>query len=380
MFRRLLLGITLFALPFQLSKYFWLEGSSIAGLRLDLLAFRITFTDLLVLACLITFLVKNSLPSKLTISLFILFLTSLSASPTLLTLLQTAKFVCYVFFSYSLTQIPKVTSLFLNALKFQIPLLLGLTIYQLYAQHSVNGIFYYLGERFFDTATLNLARIYNFIRPMSTFSHPNSLAGYSLIIYFYLHSTNKLPLVRFLTLALIVLTFSKAALLGLIIYHLIRSANKTLIIFSTLVTFLLIAYTWPSSSIEYRLTQYQNLKIPTFTQLLTGVGYQNSIHFSSQNLPSTQLNYQNLQPIHNTILLYLVEFGLVGFILIYLNKHYCYELTRKHLPITIGLLPTLLFDHYWWTLSQNQLIMLTIIAILSYEKFSSHHHPLRWRF
>lgn len=379
MFRRLLLGITLFALPFQLSKYFWLEGSSIAGLRLDLLAFRITFTDLLVLASLISFLVKNSLPSKLTISLLILFLTSLSASPTLLTLLQTTKLVCYVLFSYSLTQIPKVTSLFLNSLKFQIPLLLGLALYQLYAQHSVNGVFYYLGERFFDTATLNLARTYNFIRPMATFSHPNSLAGYSLIIYFYLHSTNKLPLVRLLTLALIVLTFSKAALLGLIIYHLIRSANKTIIVFTALALLLIITLTWPNPSIEYRLIQYQKLNLPTNSQLLTGVGFQNSITFTSQNLAPTQFNYQTLQPLHNTILLFIIEFGLVGITLIFLNKNYCLDLAKKHLPIILGLLPTLLFDHYWWTLSQNQLIMLTIIAILSYEKFSSNHHPLRWR-
>ena len=70
-----------------------------------------------------------------------------------------------------------------------------------------------------------------------------------------------------------------------------------------------------------------------------------------------------IQPVHNILILWIVEFGLIGLIwLIYLIKKINFE--SKFLILPIMILLTGMNDHYWLTLQQNSLLMVLVLGVI----------------
>jgi len=175
-------------LPTQLGCHFWPKFSYVYGLKIDYLAPTIYLTDILIfLILLFWFLEKRK---KLTISkellaiLFYLFLNSFFAQN------QGAAF-------WKFLKIIEFTLLGLYIIQSKINLLI-ITDYlsvaviwsslvgtlQFIKKESLGGVFWLFGERNFGLGTPGIAKVSifgrTFLRSYSTFSHPNSLAGFIL--------------------------------------------------------------------------------------------------------------------------------------------------------------------------------------------------------
>jgi O-antigen ligase len=103
---------------------------------------------------------------------------------------------------------------------------------------------------------------------------------------------------------------------------------------------------------------------------LLGVGLNNFL----SNLPLflSQKNYLLIQPVHNIYLLVLSELGIIGFFFFLILLFFSLRtiLKNKNLVVAVLLFEVLflgLFDHYFLTLQQGQLLFALIIG-LSFSK------------
>ena len=97
-----------------------------------------------------------------------------------------------------------------------------------------------------------------------------------------------------------------------------------------------------------------------------GVGLGNFIPALGNLLPGSFLLPAKLQPVHNIFLLGLSELGLVGVTFFAVLGQ---VVRPKSFKPSIWILISLIvitgsFDHYWWTLPQNKLILLLVAAVL----------------
>ncbi|MBI3443730.1 hypothetical protein HY008_03590 [Candidatus Woesebacteria bacterium] len=253
---------------------------------------------------------------------------------------------------------------------------------QLVRQSSLGGLFYLLGERPLSISLPNIAKL-NFgsltlLRPYSTFSHPNSLAGYLLIVYIILNLISKSKLLKLFISAIIVLSFSKAAIIALVFIEIFQLNALQSLLVSALISFTPFTKTivslpgWllPSFSSRYYLL-LPTLKI-VINRWLTGTGLRQFVPKLGEILPHNQISFFTLQPVHNTFLLMLAEIGILGIILIIKVLYDIFvplfksKETRGYAKKILGVvLITSSLDHYWWTLPQNQLIIILALALLS---------------
>lgn len=383
-------------LPFQLGIHFWPTSSFLIGLPLDYLSPVIYLTDIFLLFYLSTSipLLKKALGFKsfrnLTLIFLFLFIFNTIFSLSLTTSLWAwTKFFSYYFIFLSLTQEKKILSTIKLPLLISTSIVIFLQVLQLINQSSLQGIFYFLGERQFSLTTPFIAKTNLFssqlIRPYSTFSHPNSLAGY-LLILLVLSQTYFFNLYLLIPLSLsIILTLSKTAILALFLSFLPSLLFPFLIVFSLLLSlypFLIPTLPTPFFSSPFFLSlpttisQRITLSRPIFSilkqNILTGTGLRSYLFSLPQSLSPSSLLPSNLQPIHSLTALSFLELGLpLIFITIFL-KVKNFSLKKRLSPLSKKLLlSTLLvifitaaFDHYWWTLPQNQLILALIFAII----------------
>lgn len=410
---RLSLFLLILSLPFQLGLHFWPSSSFILGLPLDYLSPTLYLTDIFLLSYLLTSfsLLRKVLQFKKIRYLIFLFIslsflnTIFSLSP-FTSLWSWFKLLFYLLFFFSLTQEKKL----LHHLR--LPLLLStliivlLQFLQFFSQSSIQGVFYFLGERHFNLTTPFIAKINlfssQFIRPYSTFSHPNSLAGYLLLVLVF--TQTYFPFLYFiLPLSLsIVFTFSKIAIITLFFTFLPSFIFPFLILLSFIFSFYpFFVSLLPSSffstpfflflpsTISQRLTLSRHTLSIFQQNLFTGTGLRSSFFSLSQVLPPSSLLPINLQPIHSLTTLLFLEIGapfifLFSFLLIFskpskkiplFKKHNIVKIFHSKLKISSSskklLLSVLLVvfltgsvDHYWWTLPQNQLILTLILAVI----------------
>ncbi|KKT51283.1 MAG: hypothetical protein UW44_C0013G0003 [Candidatus Collierbacteria bacterium GW2011_GWB2_44_22] len=240
-------------------------------------------------------------------------------------------------------------------------------------QSSVGGLFYWLGERTFSTSIPGLAHLsffgYDFVRAPATFSHPNSLAGFLLVVYYLFH-IKKSPLWQRLVVFLgLILTFSKAALLAFVLVISFHLGSLALIgCFLLISVFQIFLPNLPGlfPFVSDRLFLLSPVKDIFSSSPLLGVGLGGFIPSLVGHLPGSFLLPAKIQPVHNLPLLIFLETGLTGLTLLIV-------LVRKNLkkivkPELLALLAIVIitgaFDHYWWTLPQNKLILLLAVAIL----------------
>ena len=387
MFRKIIFFLLIFCLPFQLGYHFWLPQSFVSSFRIDYLSPTIYLVDLLILCYLILNLRRIKL-NPLFIVLAVINLWVSRGNPvTLFAWLRLLEYYSLFKVLRSETNlISKARRPFLISLCF----ILTLALVQFARQSSVGGPFYLLGERPLSVFLPNIAKIdiqyqiSNFkyqillLRPYSTFSHPNSLAGYLLASLILLPLFTKSRFIKALISIVIILTFSKVAILALVLITFFQLSFLQSLVLGTFLS-LIPAITsivnlppW----LQLSFTSRHYLFPPTLQIIkdhwLTGVGLRQFIPTLTQQLPGNQLSYQNLQPVHNILLLIVAELGILPIIAIcfYFLK-FKITLNTKYLPagrhghlLAVVILITGSLDHYWWTLPQNQLIIVLALALI----------------
>ena len=391
-------------------------------MRVDYLAPTFYFLDILILVYLI------ARRSDLFVVLFPLLLTNLLFSQNPWSSLSwSLHFFLYLAFILSL-QFRSLRMQVIGTLLFTLLFQAALGTAQVISGHSLQGIFYYLGERLLSLGQPGIASGTLFgnlvLRAYGTFSHPNVLAGYSVIALLIIirlveqraargsdlvgNPTRSDPKVKvvitsFVTIFIIFLTQSRTAalsLFGLIIpFHLIRSVRSRLIyIIILLCSLFTIQYSSSfSRPIDLAVSERLSLQklslniIAAYPIFGTGAGS------SITTYPAVAPNFRLLQPDHNSFTLLLSWFGLLPVILLITS------LLRKQRQSSVGLtlqdssrldlksspkrsdpkgysvwlfplLPLFLFDHYLLTSPQGLFMLLVYLRVvnLSHAQKNSH--------
>ena len=422
----ILLALLFLFLPTQFGKHFWPSFSLVNGIRVDYLAPTFYLTDILIFLLFVFLLkrigvhnallfLKNHL-SLLFVLLFFL-VTALFALRLPLGIYWWIKLIEYAFLGLYIAKIIR-TSMQITSITLLIAVSSFfesfLAILQFVNQGSLSGWLYYLGERQFDGSTPGIANASiagNLIlRPYGTFSHPNVLAGYLLLIipmlYFFLIAKTKgfikyfgIVSVIFSSVALC-LTLSRVALLlfGILVAGFgvrflkrkIQSKTAFFLVFAIIALFFVFAETIPftqvlitrfaqtslsEESVVERTSLMDNAMIIISNHPLTGVGLGNFIPALAPLQKPYSLGLY-LQPVHNIFLLVLSETGFVGagiflWFLFLSIKQLIIRLRDRNasrIPsfvFSVQLLCILLIgltDHYFLTLQQGQLLFTIILG------------------
>lgn len=377
-FSSLLLQIIVFFLPTQLGLHFWPDFSRAAGIKVDYLSPTLYFTDLLLITfCILSFRLifpwlRHHLSTVLVFLLFILLNSFLGISP-LNSLLWWSRNLLYFLFFLTLRLRKTSWSEIKSPLLISTLLIISLEIYQLFHQGSAGGLFYWLGERAYSSSTPGLGRLTWFgldlVRPQSTFSHPNSLAGFLLTVFYLFYRFKAAPWSKLLIFIGIILAFSKASLLAFLLVFTFQINSIFLIflfLFVGLGQVILPSLVNSYQFISDRLFLLPSAKTIILSSPLFGVGLGNFIPALSTLLPGSFLLPAKLQPVHNLFLLVLSEVGLIGaYLTVKVFRKFLLRLLQPRFLLLLALVAiTGAFDHYWWTLPQNKLILLLAAAVL----------------
>lgn len=399
----MVLAFIILLLPTQLNHFFWPAFSYVFGLPIDHLAPAIYLHDILIILYILShpprFLLgrwpHGLLPGGI-VTAFILLNIFISQQP-ILSLYLWLRLSLLVVFYYSLKvnniRLPFLLSLLL--LSSILPSLLALA--QFIHGGSLQGIFYYFGERSFNLATPGISKTYlcianschYYLRPYSTFSHPNVLSAYLALVWLTLfsfrHTLSRLTLKLFyfltpLIFLVILLAFSRAVflalLLALVLPKLLKRGIPLIIYIALNLLYWFISFFIHSGTLALS-ERFSFNQI--YLQILAhnpffGVGLGHSIISLSQApvFWSTFTHRLFLQPPHNTLLLLLVELGLIPVIFaIYKLSTNHYRLTTIDSSLVTFILVTSLFDHYYIT--SFQLRLLFVFLVLLYNKRYGKH-------
>ncbi len=394
---QIILAGLLVLLPTQLGRHFWPKQAFLFGLKIDFLSPTLYLQDILAIFLILPWIWQNRreffsprtvfftlgylLLAFLNIFIspvpLVAFFTWLRATELILLGVLVSRQSGFVF-SF-LGRILPLTIIF--------EFFLGLA--QVWQQSSLGGIFWFLGERSFNIFTPGIARA-SFLgkvilRPYGTFSHPNSLAGFILVCLILILGKGKLRVLDKAAViagsVLILLSFSRTVwlasfilALGWFLFQFKKNLgqkrvslgfNYTLAAGFIPLVFFFFTKTIidPSSFLVRRDLADYALALVKKAPLL-GVGAGQFIIKLSQDRPVWQSLYW-LQPVHNLFLLIASEIGLLGLALflglIFLAIR---KLTRPFLLLALlAILFTGLFDHYWLTLIQNQLLLAIVLGL-----------------
>jgi len=392
---------TVLFLPTQLGLHFWPDYSYVYGIRIDYLSPTIFFTDILILCLFLSTLFKKDFWqfNKLFLLTTAVFIVSIFFAINWQEgVYGLIKFFEFSFFAFYLLKRIKNFKLAFTLLSISAIFESLLAIWQFLNKGSIGSLLYYLGERSFNGQTPGIANASiggNLIlRPYATFPHPNVLAGFLLIVItITLFSVKKLKVINFLSLSIcsiaLLLTLSRSVILVfifLVIFKVFLSFKtkslKKIIpalgIIGVCLYFLFFSqYSARFSSLSLNDTsiierqKLANAAILMFQKNpLLGVGLNNFL----SNLPLflSQKNYLLIQPVHNIYLLVLSELGIIGFFFFLILLFFSLRtiLKNKNLVVAVLLFEVLflgLFDHYFLTLQQGQLLFALIIG-LSFSK------------
>ena len=396
-----------FFLVSQLGKHFFFHFSYLSGIRIDYLAPTLYFSDILSVPLIIATLVQLSgqlyrykrwiLEHKLfviAVSLFFIinFIFSLSKPLWIYWFVRVIQLtLLFVFFNMN-GRNKKMLSPLLWGLLAGSFCELALALLQLSYRHSLQGWWYYLGERSFSIFTPGIAKAYflgvEFLRPYGTFSHPNSLAGFYLLIYAFMLTQKKITntilksTLLIISSLLVVISFSRTAIATYALVNLLYFSKNIetckacfmakLSIAGVLILFVL-SISGDLNGIQKR-TDFFEKSLSIISQRPfsgTGIG---SYLIAQHKYPQKFSTFFE-QPVHNIFLLALAQLGIPFFLLLFFAM---YRYIAKHLIKLYFALPLLCIvvtgsvDHYWITLQQNLLVFAVIFGILfSYEEKAS---------
>lgn len=393
LFEKTVVFLLLFLLPTQFGKHFFFDFSFVNGVKVDYLAIALYTTD--ILALILIFLYHRSFIRHLkryktifyTVCFFLIINIVQSTQPymALYTIWKFSE-AYFLFFLFRYRKTP-VTNIVL-------PLGLGsifqliLVLLQFVHRHSLQGLYYFFGERIVSVATPGVAKTMflgeEILRPYGTFSHPNSLAGFYVLIYAFClflqhrkYSFHKQLLVYVLLTVssmLIFISFSKTAIITYLVLTLVffiqqdrRSKNRCAVCsiakFAIPITVAFVFLQGQSTfeSIESRLFLLQQSFQVMLDTYFLGTGFGQHLYYQA-GIPSPY-PFFFLQPVHNIFLLFLLQAGIIfsffagGLLVWFLYRYY-----KTVGLIFIAILLTGMFDHYWITLQQNLLLAAVMIG------------------
>lgn len=371
----------IFLLPTQLGKHFFFPFSYLSGVRVDYLAPTVYIIDIIIffLAFFNSRFILNIFKKGSVIFLLLLLAFSVIFAQSLpIALYQYVKIlevliVGIVAYKHIVKEKALLIGFFITSV-----IQLILVLFQLVTKHSLQGIFYFLGERYMTLSMPAIAKAslngIQLLRPYGTFSHPNSLAGFFLVLYSLVLTDKKIAkymLLKYSSLfvftCLVFLSFSKTAILAYIIitvYYLIFRARlqckicfwARLIIIGVVSSIFAQAKTDPLT-LQKRLELMSNSFQIILSHPLFGVGLGNYLIF--QNQFSSKFSFFFNQPVHNIFLLFFSETGILigGFIFLKFALFLKKWLHPDYMLVIVAIVTTGLFDHYWITLQQNILLM-----------------------
>ena len=374
------------------------------GFRIDLLAPAIYLTDILAIVLFVTnlfgdrtyltFLKKHK---YLLVVIFVFAIINCIYSTSIpVTIYKWFKvieysFISIYFFGQKIIRFSEVVkTLFYSSAIFS---LIG--ILQFIKGGTIGGLLYFLGERTFSMGTPGIALVSlngaEYLRAYSTFSHPNSLAGYlgAIILLALLSGQIKKNSINYLGVLIIlvcfILTFSISAYLGIFFafaFYLLFNNRKSFKITAVLAfsTFVIVSLFQPivsswliksfpgiGQNIVQRLDLAYTAGIMVSQKFWIGEGLGTFI----VNIPTLKNTFSYswlLQPVHNIFLLIFAETGIFGiivfFVLLFRQASYLVKNNKIYLLLPLLLiLFTGMFDHYWLTLQQNTLLLSVLIGI-----------------
>lgn len=400
---KLIFYLTLLFLPTQLGRHFWPDFSYIYGIRIDYLSPTVYVSDILIIFLfLITITKKRAIKinKNFLFFLFYLLLTLLVSKYWQVGVYGFLKILEFSFFAFycAYAGIKKEILIKVLAISFLFESLLS--IGQFINKGSLGSFFYFLGERSFNGQTPGIANASIngelILRPYGTFSHPNVLAAFLLIIFtFVIFQSKKINV--FYSLCLIIgaiallITFSRIAifLFGIIIlfklYLFLKTRSKSLLSLLPsiiiLIAFLYIVFLSPFkdrflnlSQSDLSIVQRGELSTASYMMFLKsplfGLGI-NSFFVNLPNFMSQQKTFF-IQPVHNIYLLLLSELGVFGlsFLLLLITKAFKKIIKMNNYLLGLLLVEILVlgfFDHYFFTLQQGQLLFALVVG-LSFSK------------
>lgn len=417
-------------LPVQLGFHFWPEWSHVLGRRVDYLSPTLFITDLLIILLLASWFIgrKNIFhtPPLITFRnrtiavvgiLFFAGLNIVFAESPAVSLYKWMRVIEFAGLGwYIISTKVKIDDLFLP-ISISVVYTSLLAMAQFLHQHSLGGIFWWLGERVLSPDTPGVAR-FNFcalssdvcrliLRPYATFPHPNALGGFfavilpMLIYQWYGCRQKKLrgvyAVIFLLGVAGLFISFSRGAwfvgvlvggtlmyaLLRRDVYRLLSTGLYRLIIPGLITVFFIVNIVafFPSAADEsvVRRNELNSAAVTMWKDSpIIGVGLGNFL----VTLPSVSYarsgNY--LQPVHNIYLLILAEAGISGVIGIIVFAGINFRKRIKHITYAfhvldhatvlvvlsvVAILLLGLIDHYPITLQQGQLLVTLFFSLLA---------------
>ena len=385
------LYLLLFLLPTQLALHFWPSWAFVFGIRVDFLSPSIYATDVLVAILFVTTLVSDGkslfkflIKYWVCIFLFLLFAifnTILSTSPfeSSYKWLKIAEFV-FLGYYFSKQKILEF-SLIIKTMLLSSAVFSLIGILQFIKGGTSGGMLYFLGERTFNLNTPGIALVVvsgvSHLRAYSTFSHPNSLAGFLGVVIIllltgeYFKKTKLMLAALFISSICFLLTFSLSAYAGILVvllFYFISKKQKMfrpavyIFLFLSVVVSLLMPLVSPAilktfPSISQNLSQRLDLAVISGKLI-------SQRFFLGQGLGTFIISSPWLrQPVHNIFLLVFAETGVLGLLLF---GYVISKVMIKNPLVFIFIIITGLTDHYWITLQQN-LLLLSILLGLSFR-------------
>lgn len=410
---RLVFYLIILLLPTQLGLHLWPEFASVSGIRVDYLSPTIYVTDLLIFILFsLVFYKKNFWlkfwKAKKWIFTWMLcvvggILISKNPYAGVYGLIKIFEFTFLgIYISQALQEanvLKKTTILLSIGVIYESLIAFG----QFFSKSSLGQGLYYLGERSFTGQTPGIANASIngelVLRPYATFSHPNVLAAFLLIalifVFFTFKNAKSIKEKAFLLFAIaigsvaLVLAMSRVAIiayaclfLALIIYF------KKKEILAILALVIVVFFVSPASGRLLNLSM-SDLSVTDRAKLtntscqmikkspILGVGLNNFFYNAPDYYEGHGVQY--LQPVHNVFLLIASQTGIIGmyfftwFLLKILarikkTKDKAIKLFKIALLLTFIILG--LFDHYFLTIQQGQLLLVLIIGYV----FTSNNH------
>lgn len=391
-----------FFLPTQFGKHFFGNFSYINGVRVDYLSIVFYLNDIFILAfaffnfkLIFEFFKKR----KIFVFLFLIIINVFFAKNKIISLynfFQIIKYLVVFFIGYNFFKIIK-EKVFLITIFFTSLIQLFISIFQIINGHSIQGVFYFLGERLLSLSTPGVAKItvdsVEILRPYGTFSHPNSLSGFFLLLYFFVltwKNFDKYIFLKNLNLLvfslLIFFSFSKITIFTFLFLNIFfyffkifskdkkEKINCYLCFFSKIFVFFSLSLIFLKGkgdpfSLEKRIDLMKNSFYIIYQNFLFGTGIGNYLIAQANYFSSRYFLFFN-QPVHNIFLLFLSEFGIVlgGFFLVFYFSA-IKKVVKENIFLFLVIVFTGFFDHYWLTLEQNKLLLFFVYGIVSSSFF-----------
>ncbi len=396
---RFLTFFWLLLIPTQLGRHVWLNESSVLGIRVDYLSLIFYATDIAWLLWVWTQRKKIKIELNFFVLIMLLFMgiNVIFAEAKVVAVYRWIRiWQWWLTWQLVILNKLKIKEYLLKIVPWWIVGESFLGLAQIVKGGSINGLLWWLGERRFVYGGIGIAqmRILDeaWIRAYGTFSHPNSLAGFLLLAWWWFRrQKSKINQVWYWVVSWsavlgIILTGSRTVWvmsLGMLIAEQFINKKKfwldkkflgnTFLICGVVMLILGVV------SIDYRVSDFlggwdvsslqkrELLGVAAVRMIkaspLFGVGAGNFM----VSLPKYQVgNFYWMQPVHNIVLLIWSEIGLIGIVMFLILGA---EMVKKinwrkcwWLLVIVGI--TGMVDHYWVSLPQNSWLLAIILGVI----------------